>query len=325
MRIPILLYDQPAKIVERMIQQLEKVMIGKREMIEKSLIAMLAGGHLLLEDAPGVGKTRLARALARTMGCDLKRIQCTPDLMPSDITGISVLNPLTHEFEFRQGPLFTSFILADELNRTTPKTQAAFLEAMEERKVSVDGISYTLPEPFHLIATQNSLDYEGTYPLPEAQLDRFILRLSIGYPAIKDEILMLDHILNQRAIEDLKPVVLPEEWLLLEKEASAVHVDQSVKVYIVGLTSSTRNHPHLRSGASPRASYALMRAAQARALMLGRSYVIPDDVKALTYDVLAHRLSLTPQAEMAGYDVANILGESIASVATPFMPHVSSR
>ncbi|MCR8643032.1 MoxR family ATPase [Paenibacillus sp. N1-5-1-14] len=325
MRVPILLYDEPAKILERIAQQLEKVLIGKKDVIEKALIAMLTGGHLLLEDAPGVGKTLLARALAQSMGCDLKRLQCTPDLMPSDITGVSVLNPLTHEFEFRQGPLFTSFILADELNRTTPKTQAALLEAMEERKVSVDGVTYALPQPFHLIATQNSLDYEGTYPLPEAQLDRFMMRLSIGYPAIQDEVRMLERVREQRAIEEWKPVVLPEEWLLLEREAAAIHVDQSIKVYIVGLTSSTRNHPFLRSGASPRASYALMRAAQARALMQGRSYVIPDDVKMLSIDVLSHRLALTPQAEMAGHDVLHILHEILKQVVTPFMSHVSSR
>lgn len=319
------IFDQPQPLVERMILNVEKVIVGKRETIEQAFIAMLSGGHLLLEDVPGVGKTMLVRALARTIGCEFKRIQCTPDLLPSDVTGVSVYNAKTGDFEFRPGPLMTPIVLADECNRTSPKTQSAFLEAMEEKRVTVDGVGYELPKPFVLLATQNPVDYEGTYALPEAQMDRFLMKLSLGYPTPVQEILMLDRLQDLHPIDQVKPVIVQDEFVQLQREAAMIHVDNTLKDFIVRLALATREHTDLYLGASPRASYALMRAAQTSAYMKGRTFVVPDDIKDLVLPVWAHRLILTSEARMTGKSAERILAELLASLQTPVLRYVSSK
>jgi len=319
------IFDQPQTLIERMIHNVEKVLIGKKEAVEQALIAMLSGGHILLEDVPGVGKTMLVRALARTVGCEFKRIQGTPDLLPSDVTGAAVYQTQTGEFEFRPGPLFTPIVLADELNRTSPKTQSAFLEAMEEKQVTVDGVGYALPKPFLLLATQNPVDYEGTYPLPEAQMDRFLIKLRLGYPTPEQEALMLGRWQERPPIEQLKAVVVQDEFVLLQAEVKRIHVDDTLKDFIVRLTAATREHRLLTLGASPRASLALMRAAQAAAFIKGRSYVVPDDIKALAIPVLAHRLRLAPQARMSGHTADNIVSELLSRQTIPVLRPASSK
>jgi MoxR-like ATPase len=310
-------FDQPQSIVERMIHNVEKVIVGKRETIKQAFVAMLCGGHILFEDVPGVGKTMLVRAIARTIGCEFKRIQCTPDLLPSDVTGVSVYNPVTLEFEFRPGPLMTPIVLADECNRTSPKTQAALLEAMEEKRITIDGVSYELPQPFLLLATQNPVDYEGTFPLPEAQLDRFMMKLKLGYPAMAHEVQMLDRLQDKQPIEHLKPVIIQDEFVQLQKQTRLIHVDDSLKELIVKITNATRNDTDVYLGASPRASYALMRAAQAHAFIQGRSYVIPDDIKELALPVLHHRLLLTSEARMSGKNGESIMAGLLNSIQIP--------
>lgn len=319
------IFDQPQPLVERMIMNVEKVIVGKRETIEKAFVAMLSGGHLLLEDVPGVGKTMLVRALARTIGCEFKRIQCTPDLLPSDVTGVSVFNVKTNDFEFRPGPLMTPIVLADEINRTSPKTQSAFLEAMEEKRVTIDGVSYELPKPFVLLATQNPVDYEGTYALPEAQMDRFMMKLSLGYPTPEQEILMLDRLQDRQPLDHLKPVIVQDEFVQLQREATMIHVDNTLKDFIVRLALATREHADLYLGASPRASYALMRAAQTFAYMKGRSFVVPDDIKDLVLPIWTHRLILTSEARMTGKSADTILTGLLASLQTPVLRYVSAK
>ncbi|WP_281890124.1 MoxR family ATPase [Paenibacillus sp. YYML68] len=317
------LSDSYQATLERIVFQVEKVMVGKRPIIEKLLVALLAGGHVLLEDVPGVGKTMLIRALSRTIDCGFKRIQCTPDLLPSDLSGVSVYNQRTMEFEFRRGPLFSSIVLADELNRTSARTQAALLEAMEEKRVTVDGETYALPEPFFILATQNPIDFEGTYTLPEAQLDRFLLKLRLGYPEPREEVEMLGRMEQESPLSHIRAVVLQEEFARLQKEARAVHVDETIKQYIVQLTTSTRQHADVVLGASPRASIALMRAAQAEAFRCGRGYVIPDDVKSLCVPVLAHRLLLQPSAMMGGRGAESIVSSIVAAMPVPVRRHAA--
>jgi MoxR-like ATPase len=291
----------------------EQVLIGKHSEAELAIIGLAAGGHLLIEDVPGVGKTMLAKSLARATGCTFKRIQFTPDLLPSDVTGVSIYNQRTAEFEFRAGPIVAHVVLADEINRATPKTQSALLEAMEEHQVTVEGVTRPLPTPFMVLATQNPIEYEGTFPLPEAQLDRFLLRIHLGYPAQVEEVNVLQRQMLRHPIDDLGAVTSASELQQLQLAVRSIHVDPQLQRYIVHIVSLTREHPDVYLGASPRGSLALMRAAQARSMLLGREYVIPDDVKALAISALAHRLIMSPEARMrnatAGAVIASVLQE----------------
>jgi MoxR-like ATPase len=298
---------------ERVIHNVETVIVGKREQIELLMVALLCQGHVLLEDVPGTGKTMLARATAISMGIQFKRLQCTPDLLPNDITGVSVFNQQTAQFDFRPGPVFVNILLADEINRATPRTQAALLEAMQERQVTLDGVTRRLPAPFLVMATQNPIEYEGTFPLPEAQLDRFLIRLSLGYPAEEDEIQILRNLRKLHPIETVAQVVDGVELLQLYDTVSDVHVDPSLEGYIVTLVRATRAHPDLALGASPRGSLALYKTAQALAVLRGREYVIPDDVKTLVPLTLAHRLILKPESQLRGRSAQGILAEILTA------------
>ena len=283
----------PVQIVtERIVDNVNRVLLGKRSEIRLTVIGLLCQGHILLEDVPGVGKTMMAKAIARSVGGQFSRIQFTPDMLPSDVTGVSIFNQQTRAFEFRPGPIFAQIVLGDEINRATPKTQAAMLEAMEERQVTVDGTTYGLQTPFLVMATQNPIEYEGTFPLPEAQLDRFLLRLKLGYPSPQEEIAMLDSQQYQHPINDLQQVVSLEELQTAQAAVRAIYTSVEIKQYIVGIVTATRQHPDLYLGASPRGALALFRTAQARAAIAGRDHVIPDDVKALAEATLAHRLIL---------------------------------
>jgi MoxR-like ATPase len=289
-----------AEFKDRVLQNIEKVIIGKREAIEFLLVALLCEGHVLIEDVPGVGKTMLARALALSLGGLFKRIQCTPDLLPNDVTGVSVFNQQAAAFEFRPGPVFVNILLADEINRATPRTQSALLEAMQEQQVTVDGITHTLPRPFLVLATQNPIEYEGTFPLPEAQLDRFLMRISIGYPSPADEKILLRSLRREHPITRLQKVAECAELTVLREQVWEVHVDETLEEYILRLVARTREHPDLSLGVSPRATLSLYKTSQALAAIQGRDHVLPEDVKRLVPIVLAHRVILHPEAELRG-------------------------
>ena len=295
----------------------EKVILGKAAEVRQAVVALVADGHLLIEDVPGTGKTMLARALAISTGCSFNRIQFTPDLLPSDVTGVSVYNQKTEDFEWRQGPINSQIVLADEINRATPKTQSALLEAMEERQVTVDGVTRPLPPPFMVMATQNPVEYEGTFPLPEAQLDRFLLRIHLGYPDANDEIAVLEGQQKQHPIETLDAVAAPEEIREVHNVARDIWVDPALKQYAVQLVAATRAHDAVYLGASPRGSLALFRCAQASALLAGRDYVIPDDMKALAHAALGHRVILSPSAQVRNQDARTVIDDVLDRVAVP--------
>lgn len=305
--------------VADIIHSIEQIIVGKREVIEHSLITLLAGGHLLLEDVPGVGKTTLAKTLANAINCGFTRIQFTPDTLPSDITGLSIYNMQTGKFEYSKGAIMNNIILADEINRTSPKTQASLLEAMEEKQVTVDGVSYPLPRPFMVIATQNPVDYLGTYNLPEAQLDRFMMKLSIGYPQVGEEKMMADRFLNGLLQPKPEPVVYAETVLQMQKEVEAVKVNQDLISYITKIIQETRKDPNISLGASPRATLALIRASQAQAYVKGRNYVIPDDIISLVLPVLSHRIILSPEARISQTKTSKILKTITSRIPVPVL------
>ncbi|MEJ2212234.1 MAG: MoxR family ATPase [Anaerolineae bacterium] len=304
-------------IAERIADNVEKVIVGKHETVQLAVIALLCEGHILIEDVPGTGKTMLAKSVAKSLGCSFRRIQFTPDMLPSDVTGVSVFNQKTREFEFRPGPVLAQIVLTDEINRATPKTQSALLEAMEERQVTVDGITYPMEVPFLVLATQNPIEYEGTFPLPEAQLDRFMMRISLGYPSTDNETVMLDRQQHSHPVTRIEQVVSAEELIRSQKQIREVALNDLVKEYIVRLVNGTRKHPDVYLGASPRGSIALYRTGQARAAILGRDYVIPDDVKALAQVTLAHRLIISPSARIKNVDPRAVIQEILDSTPVP--------
>jgi MoxR-like ATPase len=302
---------------KRIIASIEDVVIGKRQEVVLAMVALFSEGHVLLEDVPGVAKTMLARALAASLGCTFHRIQCTPDLLPTDITGASIFNPKTAEFEFRAGPLFTHILLADEINRTTPRTQAALLEAMAERSVTVDGRTYDLERPFLVVATQNPIDHEGTFPLPEAQLDRFFMRLSLGYPGYKEEGRMLDLLKSSHPIERVQPVVSGADVVACQRAVRDVHVDPKVRDYILDIVHATRQHDDVALGGSPRASIALYRGAQALAGIRGHDFVMPDDVKRVAPAILGHRLVIRPESRLRKITATKVVEDILREVSVP--------
>lgn len=297
---------------ERIISNIEKVIIGKRSTIELFLVAILCEGHVLLEDVPGVGKTMLARSMALSLGGQFRRLQCTPDLLPNDVLGVSVYNQKTAEFEFRPGPVFVNILLVDEINRATPRTQSALLEAMQEQQATIDGVTYPLPRPFLVAATQNPIEYEGTFPLPEAQLDRFLMRISMGYPTQDVEKRLLQHLRREHPVLSLEPVAQVDKILEYQHAIWDVHLDETLQDYIIRLITATRTHPDILLGASPRASLALFKTSQAFAALQGRDYVIPDDIQFLIPAVMTHRLILTSDAELRGKTARGILSDLIA-------------
>jgi MoxR-like ATPase len=302
---------------EKIVNNIEKVIVGKRNSVELAIMSLLCHGHLLIEDVPGVGKTILARSMAKSLGCTFSRIQFTPDMLPSDVTGVSIYNQVTTQFEFRPGPIMAQIVLSDEINRATPKTQAALLEAMEEYQVTVDGVTHILPQPFMVLATQNPIEYEGTFPLPEAQLDRFLIRLRLGYPEMNDEINILERQQFRHPVMDLQQVVSADELLKAQEAIKSIYMATAVKRYIVDITHQTRQHADVYLGASPRGSLALYRTGQARAAIQGRDYVLPDDIKALVKPALSHRVILGPAARLRDLVGDQILDEIISKVPVP--------
>jgi len=303
------------EFTERVIRNVETVIVGKRHQIELLMAALLCQGHVLVEDVPGTGKTMLARATAVSLGISFKRLQCTPDLLPNDITGVSIFNQRAGEFDFRPGPVFVNILLADEINRATPRTQAALLEAMQERQVTVDGVTRPLSPPFLVLATQNPIEYEGTFPLPEAQLDRFLMRLSLGYPEADDEAQILRNLKKQHPIESVAQVVDGAELLGLYDTVGDVHIDESLERYILAIVRATRSHSDVALGASPRGSLALYKTAQALAALRGRDYVVPDDIKTLAPYTLTHRLIIKPDSQLRGRTAGTILDEILEDTA----------
>ena len=309
----------PALVGRRIIENVAKVIVGKTAVVEQALAALVAQGHILVEDVPGVGKTTLSKALAISIGCSFQRIQFTPDLLPSDVTGISVYNQQSQDFNFRPGPIMSQVVLADEINRATPKTQAALLEAMEEHQVTVDGVTHPLRPPFMVVATQNPIEYEGTFPLPEAELDRFLMRLSLGYPDFTEEMAIIERQEQNHPIDSLESVASPEEVVSMQEAAKQVYVDRLVRHYIVTLTEATRGHRDVALGASPRATLGLFRTARALALVQDRDYVVPDDIKLLAAAVLSHRIVLSPAARMRGIRSEGVINELLNQVNVPGM------
>jgi MoxR-like ATPase len=304
---------------KKIISNVEKVIVGKRQQLILVLTAWLSEGHILLEDVPGVAKTMLARAMAQSVGCNFKRIQCTPDLLPTDVTGASVFHPKTTQFEFRPGPIFAQLVLSDEINRATPRTQAALLEAMAEARVTVDGVTHVLEKPFLVVATQNPIDHEGTFPLPEAQLDRFLMKFSLGYPTLEEESQLLAMLQQAHPLDSLGAVATAAELVACQQAVRSVHVDEKIRRYITQIVHATRACDELALGASPRASIALFRTGQAMAALRGRNYVLPDDIKRVVGPVVAHRLILKPEYRLRGGDVGAILNEVVADVRVPVM------
>ncbi|NIM04836.1 MAG: AAA domain-containing protein [Armatimonadetes bacterium] len=309
----------------QIIDEVERVIVGKRQTVELALIGLLCGGHILLEDIPGVGKTMLAKSFARALGGHYRRVQFTPDLLPADITGVSIFNQKTGEFQFRRGPVFANVLLADEINRATPKTQSSLLECMEEFQVTVDGVTYPLEPPFFVIATENPIEFHGTYPLPEAQLDRFLMRLSIGYPKPSEEVNILTRQERQHPIFGLKAVISPEDVGQLQRQVRNVHIDESVKQYLVHIVNATRRSPAVSLGGSPRASIALMRTSQAKAALEGREYVLPDDVKYVADSVLNHRILLTAESRARQLNTSKIVEQILSSVPVPVLEPAASK
>jgi MoxR-like ATPase len=310
---------------EKLIQNIEKVIVGKRSTIELAVVGLLSQGHLLIEDVPGIGKTMLARSLARSLGVSFSRIQFTPDMLPSDVTGVSIYNQAKREFEFRPGPIMAQVVLADEINRATPKTQAALLEAMEERQVTVDGVTHVLPTPFLVLATQNPIEYEGTFPLPEAQLDRFIMRIQLGYPELEDEVKILEDQQYQHPMISLENIVSLDEISKAQEKIKSVYIAPSLKRYIINLARQTRIFNEVYLGVSPRGSLALFRTSQAYASMKGRDYVIPDDIKNLAVPTFTHRLILAPAARLRDLDSIQVIHEILNNVAVPGGDFISSK
>lgn len=308
-----------AAVARKIVGNVEKVIVGKRQQIVLSLVSWCCEGHLLLEDVPGVAKTMLARTLARSVGCQFKRIQCTPDLLPGDITGVSIFNQKSMEFEFRPGPIFAHIVLADEINRATPRTQSALLEAMAERQVTADGVTHPLDSPFLVIATQNPIDHEGTFPLPEAQLDRFLMRFRLGYPTMEEETKMLGRLQRQDPFQELEPVVTARQLQECQQGVREIHVDAKVISYITQLVHRTREHEDLALGGSPRASMALLRTSQAVAAIRGRAFVIPDDIKQVAEPVLAHRLILKPESRLRQITAEHVVRDIMADVPVPVL------
>jgi len=305
------------EVARRLRENIQKVIVGKDQVIDHTLVAVLCEGHILLEDVPGIGKTTLARALATSLGCSFRRIQFTPDLLPSDVTGLNWFNQKEQEFSFRPGPILSQVVLADEINRATPRTQSALLEAMQERQLTVDGVTRPLPRPFLVLATQNPVELEGTFPLPEAQIDRFLLRIAIGYPSRDEENAILERFRLDDPLPDLGPVTSPEEIIQIQTARRQIRVEDSIRDYVVRVARATREHPEIELGASPRATLALYQAAQAWAAIQGRDYVLPDDVKKLAPVVLTHRLMISPQAQLRGRRPEEVVAGVVDTVSVP--------